>query len=145
MDISGGATNADVFSLASFGSNAILTGTNTVANFFVQHTAYLDTGAVLNVSGTSANTTLGSLFGPGTLNVASGTFQWGFPSSTITVGAIQLNSKSTGYSLVTDAGSTQVFGGIPLSQATFVAPAGDAGFGGYAFGGGATITNGAQP
>ena len=80
MAITGGATsNVSVITAASFGSNTILSGTNTVSNFFLQHTAYLDTGAILTVSGNSANVTVGNLFGPGTLNVASGTFQWGFP------------------------------------------------------------------
>jgi hypothetical protein len=97
----------------------------------------------------------GIFYGTGRINVGQagqgGALQYG-PASAVNTfrnsGGLQLNSLSTGYSLSTLGGAggvTTMHGAIVLTPLALDTAAGSTGFGGYAFGGGAAITNGSQP
>lgn len=91
---------------------------------------------------------VGVIYGSGTFNTLRGTLWY---DNAIGAGVnqfrctIEMNGQSIGYSRVTAAGVTTIHGGIALTGANLDAAAGAAGFGGYAEGGGAIMTNGAQP
>lgn len=92
--------------------------------------------------------TAATLYGSGAVNQRQGTFRYAgsavgiFPTS----GGLLLNGVATGYSRATALGVTTIHGGIPLTAANLDAPAGAAGFGGFAEGGGAFFCqSGAQP
>jgi len=110
---------------------------------------YVDAGQTLQSQNetflTGATT---ALYGPGTVN-ARGSIHYPPPASTaLPIANKLLNGVATGYSNATPAPGaiTVVHGGIALSSATLDAAAGAAGFGGFAWGGGATYTaNGVQP
>jgi hypothetical protein len=131
------------------GYNAILTGTSYVNNFSSYHTTYLDTGAVLNAAGNSYSInvpTVGaaSIFGPGTLNIIGGTLFW-VPVDGAILSPIEMLGNTHGYSMVTDAGVTSIYGGITLNQTNYTAAAGPSGFGQSAWAAGVGITSGLQP
>jgi hypothetical protein len=106
---------------------------------------FVDAGATLNINGRSQLTS-GVVYGPGTLNVLSSFTSDGTATATLPIATKQLNGVGTGYSYATAGGVTTVHGGITLTSAHLDAAAGAAGFGGYAEGGGASISlSGAQP
>lgn len=89
-----------------------------------------------------------SVYGTGGVNCRSGAYLFSGPATGALPcsGGLRLNGVATGYSNVTAAGVTTVHGGIALTAANLVAAAGAAGFGGYAYGGGAAfVQSGVQP
>jgi len=143
--ILGGYANVYSNTGMSAGYNAILVGTNQINNFYTYHTAYLDNGALLEVSGLSSNVEEGALFGPGTLDILEGSFQFSEAVDTPIYSPILLNGSSTGNSMVITDGGTIVYAGIPVNQTTWSAPAGPNGFGRYAFYQGANLVYGVHP
>lgn len=104
----------------------------------------IDNAVVSSLTGNSNFVAAGIVYGPGTLNVIGSLGYQGSATGQLNC-TLQLNGQGTGYSNDTSAGLTAVHGGIVLTAANLDAAAGAAGFGGYAYGGGAYITNGAQP
>jgi hypothetical protein len=154
--ISGGITNNLVGSGVTFDLDAIVTGTtNELSGANAFGTVYLEAASVVDLvagrlaydHGTATNDVI---WGTGTLNLSgpatllynpTGLAANQFPGITL-----QLEGKTTAYSLATSGGVTTVHGGINLTAANLDAPAGAAGFGGLATNmGGCHITNGAQP
>lgn len=86
-----------------------------------------------------------ALYGAGSFNNQSGIVLYTAPAVQTFLATISLSSLATGYSRATAAGLTTIHGGIALTAANLDAAAGAAGFGGYAEGGGAVFTTGAQP
>jgi len=123
------------------GAAGIVAGSNIVFT-----SAFLD-GGTLSLYGQA--TVDNVLYGTGGINVVAGSLLLLGTSATAslrTSGAIKLNGLTTGYSNVTAAGVVTVHGGITVNGTNLDAAAGAAGFGGYAFGGGATISfGGLQP
>jgi hypothetical protein len=142
-----GRINAQDMRSISLSTDCVMTGLNIMQDGTVA-TCYVDTAGGLESRGT---TLLGpgpqTLYGPGQLNVTGGRFDYQAPAvTTLPIAIKQLNGTGAGYSNATVAGLTTVHGGIALTAANLDAAAGAAGFGGYAYGGGATIVNrGAQP
>jgi len=107
---------------------------------------FLASGVTIGIQG---STTLPShvVNGQGTLDFISGAATYATNTAVQTfrqAGGLQLNGQTTGYSRVTTAGATALHK-LNLTPAALDAAAGAAGFGGYAEGGGAVITNGSQP
>jgi hypothetical protein len=111
-------------------------------------TVYVDTGVAMTLEGQTNLLAAQILYGPGSMNVKSGTFVYvgvGTAVASMPIGGGKfLNGTATGYSNATAAGLTTVHGGIALTSANLDAAAGAAGFGGFAWGGGAAISNGVQ-
>jgi hypothetical protein len=110
-------------------------------------TVYIDTAATLDLNNRNQMTVpTQAIYGPGTLNVVGSLTCEGTATAMLPVATKKLNGVATGYSNATAAGVTTVHGGIALTSANLDAAAGAAGFGGYAYGGGATISlSGVQP
>lgn len=117
-----------------------------LANGGATTSAFLDTGAVLTVSGNSLLPTGAKIGGPGTYNQQDGTTTYiDTAVATFPVNALKLNGATTGYSYLTTAGLVAIHQ-LALSAGNLDAAAGAAGFGGFAFGGGGTFSkNGAAP
>jgi hypothetical protein len=96
---------------------------------------------------TTTDTFLGGfVWGPGFVDAFQGVLGYaGAATGTFQQqGALMLNTQTTGYSNLTTAGVVAVHQ-VALTPAALDAASGAAGFGGFAWGGGAAITNGAQP
>jgi hypothetical protein len=122
---------------------------NNLASSFLGNTAAsnLCIDTTVNISGftTSQDTGLATLYGGGTLNVLQGTLMYSLAATGKINITLNLNGVATGYSNATAGGVTTVHGGIALTPGNLDAAAGAAGFGGYAFGGGAVITAAGVP
>ncbi len=106
------------------------------ANLFLQGYTYLG-GAIYGTGSLTIN-------GGSTLDIEGLTGVQALPMATIYMG--RFAGPTTGYSNATSAGVTTVHGGITVNGTNLDAAAGATGFGGYAYGGGATICKqGVQP
>jgi hypothetical protein len=135
---------------AQFAFDVILRTANALGFFLdVQLTGsvFLDTGAIFNGRTVTQLQVSGKFYGSGTLNQQQGTCTYtGTAVAAFNGVTLKLNGNTVGYSNLTTAGLVAVHGGIALTAAALDAAAGAAGFGGYAYGGGATFSgNGAQP
>jgi hypothetical protein len=129
-------------------SETILEGNMTAQNVSMGvGFVYVDTGAEWDVVGVGRCFAGAGFYGPGILNVASGVLNVTDPAVTsLPITTIRLNGETTAYSSATSAGLTTTHGGIGLTAANIDAAAGATGFGGYAYGSGASIiVNSAQP
>ena len=115
-----------------------------LCNVELQGNVAIDTGAIVVGSGLNEKENAVDMYGPGTWNQQGGTLNVVGVFMGITCG-LMLNGQATGYSRATSAGVTTIHGGIALNATNLAAAAGAAGFGGFAEGGGAFITTGAQP
>jgi hypothetical protein len=131
-------------------NNTILLNNSEIANAEIAGLA-LGSGVTLSTSGYVTLPASAFIYGTGALNVL-GTLNYtssavsSLPVGGTGGGGLTLNSRGTGYSNATSAGVVTTHGSITLTPAHLDATAGSTGFGGYAFGGGAFVSNGgAQP
>lgn len=143
--ISGGILNGFT-SLDSvvFQKDTIIVSSNSVCNNCTFNSSVCIDSGTLKFIGQSSAVSGVILYGGGTINVGGGVF--GYVSTAASTfpltGGLQLNGVATGYSNSTTAGVTTIHGGITLNPTNLDAAAGAAGFGGYAYGGGATLIKG---
>ncbi|MGH8748814.1 MAG: hypothetical protein ACREU5_06880 [Burkholderiales bacterium] len=114
---------------------------------FSSSAVYVDSASSFQIDGNFDASGAVAFYGAGTLNVKGLLrFTAATAGAALPIATLQLNGVATGYSNATSTGTVTVHGGIALSAANLDAAAGAAGFGGYAFGGGATISrSGLQP
>jgi hypothetical protein len=155
LSVAGGIIRGPAITLSGFPNNPFIAANGTLVNAQLNPSGpagnspriYVDAGVVLLAQGSvDAFQGTAQVWGPGTLDVRGLYSYVGAAAVTmLPIAALMIDGESTAYSNSTTAGVTTVHGGVPLTAAALDAASGAAGFGGLAYSGGASISNGNQP